>query len=243
MSNKNVLSLSLNCFSRSQALSDLKSSLESGKKTRVATINNEISNIAFEDSDYSRILNSFELKLPDSAGVAWALKKNKIKTEIIKGVDLALDICALSQQMSKSIFLLGGSSGIGKKSSIELKKQFPDLKIAGFIDGVKISPQFEPDLVKKINDTNADIIFVCLGAPKQELWIDSNYQKLNSSIFVGLGGTLDFISKTIPRAPKVMRAIGLEWLFRFIIQPSRYKRIFSALVIFPFRVLLNPHRH
>jgi N-acetylglucosaminyldiphosphoundecaprenol N-acetyl-beta-D-mannosaminyltransferase len=243
MNNNKVLSLSLNCFSKTQVLSVLRSALGSGKKTRVATINNEISNIAFEDKKYSNILNSFELKIPDSAGVAWVLRRNKTKTEVIKGVDLALNICELSQEMSKSIFLLGGNSGIGRKSSIELKKLFPNLKIAGYIDGVKINPQFEPNLVGRINNTKPDIIFVCLGAPKQELWIDSNYQHLDSSVFVGLGGTLDFISKTIPRAPKIMRMIGLEWLFRFAIQPSRYKRIFSALIIFPLRVLLSSHRH
>lgn len=237
MKTPKVLSLSLNCFSRKQALASIRLALEQRKKTRVATINNEICNSALENESYSDTINSFELKLPDSAGVAWALRRQGVQTEIIKGVDIALDICAIAQEMSKSIFFLGGQKGIGEKSSDQIKKQFPSLKIAGYVDGVKINPEYDLDLAKKINESGAEIIFVCLGAPKQEFWINANYEKINSTIFIGLGGTLDFISKTIPRAPKFLRTIGLEWLFRFIIQPSRYKRIFSALIVFPIRVL------
>ncbi len=236
MNKATVLSLSINSFSRDHAVLTVESAFSSCQKTRVATINNEICNIAFSDKKYSDIVNSFELRVPDSAGVAWALKKQGVSTEVIRGVDLAMDMCEIAQKMSKSIFLLGGKKSVGSKAAEELKKQFGDLKIAGYLDGTVIEPEYDEKLVKKINDSGAEIVFVCLGAPKQEIWIDSNFTRLNAIVFVGLGGTLDFISKTIPRAPKFLRSIGLEWLFRFIIQPSRYKRIFSALVVFPIRV-------
>jgi N-acetylglucosaminyldiphosphoundecaprenol N-acetyl-beta-D-mannosaminyltransferase len=243
MNHKKVLSISFNCFSKSQAISEIKQALADNKKIRVATVNNEICNIAFENNEYSDVVNSFELKVPDSAGVAWALKRQGTRTEVVKGVDLALDICELAQETAKSVFFLGGQKDVGKKSSVELRKQFPNIKIAGYLDGVKISSIHDPDLAKTISESGAQIVFVCLGAPKQELWINSNYSKVDSLVFVGLGGTLDFISKSIPRAPKLMRQIGLEWLFRFFVQPSRYKRIFSALIVFPLRVLFKPNKY
>jgi len=96
--------------------------------------------------------------------------------------------------------------------------------------------------ISQINRARPDVIFVALGAPKQELWIAHHKDKLNAKIFIGVGGTLDFISGKIKRAPKFMRDFGFEWLYRLILQPSRIGRIFRAVIVFPLKVFFTNSR-
>ncbi len=238
MKNIDVLGVQINCFNRNQLIQSVEDALISNTKIKIATINNEIANYAHTHSDYRKIINEFDIKLADSVGVATAARLlGREKIERIQGANFVFDLCRIAQKNNKSIYFLGGRSGVGEKSRDELKKIYPDLKIAGWYDGAIISQEKNPEITKLINGSGAEIVFVCLGAPKQEKWIANNIADVGANIFIGLGGTLDFISKTLPRAPKVAQSLGLEWLYRLVIEPRRYKRIFSAVIIFPFRVV------
>jgi len=240
MKKAEIFGVDINFLSHQSALETISGVMidKSSKKIRIATINNEISNLALEENSYRDVLNCFEMKVADSVGVKWAIKTiYNIDAERVQGVRLAYDICRIGESSGRSIFLLGGDSEIGTIAAANLKKIFPELKIAGVIDGIKIDAKKNIDIIEKINLSKASVVFVCLGAPKQEMWINNNYNFIHSRIFIGLGGTLDFISGKITRAPGVVQKVGLEWLFRFCVQPSRYKRIFSAIVVFPARVL------
>ena len=118
-----------------------------------------------------------------------------------------------------------------------MKNKFDGLNVVGTFAGSPAVNE-ECNLRERIDNSGADVLFVAYGAPRQELWIARNLDKLTSvCVAVGIGGSFDFISGNVKRAPAVMRKFGLEWLFRLFVQPSRFKRIFNALIVFPCVVL------
>ena len=144
--------------------------------------------------------------------------------EKISGSDLAVPLAARAAAEGLSVFLLGAAEGVGTRASEVLLESHPTLKIAGVL-----SPPFgfEKDegenarVVNAIQEAAPDIVFVCLGAPKQELWMAMHKDVLAPAVLLGLGGTLDFIAGTVRRAPAWMADAGLEWLFRLIQEPRR----------------------
>ena len=175
-----------------------------------------------------------------------------------------LELCALAEKLGNSMFLLGtGSQDVLDKAVIELKKKFADLKIAGTDPGPKINIQYpmlvpseversniknsnivdssrlirnaSADVVSKINATKPDILFVAFGQVKQEKWINEYLLQMPSvKIAMGVGGAIDYISGNVSRAPLFLRKIGLEWLWRLMRQPTRWKRILNATFKFLF---------
>ncbi len=166
--------------------------------------------------------------------------KKRLKTilpERVTGVDLMEKICEKAAKINRKIFLLGADNGIAEKVKEILEKKYPGTKIVGTFAG---SPKKEDEneIMKKINRTSPEILFVAFGAPKQELWILENLKKFPSvKLAIGVGGAFDFISKKRKRAPVFMQKIGLEWLFRLLQEPSRIKRIYNATIKFPITVL------
>lgn len=167
------------------------------------------------------------------------LKKStkKLFQKAIHGSDFTLEI-AKSPLAKQGIFLLGNHAGL-KKDSAEstankLAKKYPHLKISGYSDTILT----DNSIVEKINQSEAKILLIGFGAPAQEKWLSKNLPELkNIKIAMGVGGTFDFISGTLPRAPQLMRSIGLEWIYRLYKQPKRIKRIFNALVVFSIQII------
>ena len=233
---------------------DLKSSkllvanlLSVGGQHKVFTPNPEMLVDARKDSYFRRVLNSADLNICDGHGIRFLSKE---KLTVIHGVDFMLDICKLAEHKKYSVFFLGSESeNILKTMSKRLKIKFPDLKIAGFDVGSKIDLIKKEDekvelkfiekdnekLLEKIRQSNVQILFVAFGHNKQEKWIYENLPKLaNVKLFMGVGGSFDFLSGKVKRAPKLIRRIGLEWLYRLLTQPRRFTRIFKATIIFSF---------
>ncbi|MGL5830666.1 MAG: WecB/TagA/CpsF family glycosyltransferase [Candidatus Altimarinota bacterium] len=159
--------------------------------------------------------------------------------QAIHGSDLTLEI-AKGSLGKHGLFLLGNQKGLHPKTAELtaniLQKKYPHLKISGYAD----SHPDDPTLIQKINHSGAKILLIGFGAPHQENWIAENLSKLpNIKLAMGVGGTFDFISGILPRAPKWMRQIGLEWLYRLYKQPKRIKRIYNALVVFTIKVIQN----
>lgn len=197
----------------------------------IVTPNPEIVLRAQKDEEFKNILNSSSLAIPDGFGLVLASKlaRNSLK-EKIAGTDFFQQLCWICSKNGKSVFLLGGEKGVAEKTAENLQIKFPNLKIAGWLDG-------EVDLEncwKIINDVKPDALFVALGAPKQEKWIYENLNKIAGlKVAMAVGGAFDLVSGEIKRAPMFMRKIGIEWLWRLTIQPRRIKRIFNAVIIFP----------
>ncbi len=197
---------------------------KSQDKFYIVTPNPEIIVAASRSKRFEEILNGAEVSLPDGAGVLAAgnILKKGIKRRIT-GTDLMVRLCRESAERAFTVGFLGGRGGVAEKTAECLVKKYPDLRVkfAG--------EEFE-------NRTHIDILFVALGAPKQEEWIAENLSKIDVTVAMGVGGAFDYISGKVPRAPKFVRQIGMEWGYRLVRQPWRLKRQL-ALPLFISKVL------
>lgn len=202
----------------------------------ITTINGEIILTASKNPEYKRVLNTADLAIPDSTNVVWVGRLKGYKFgQPTPGSELLTRICKIAEESKKSVFFLGGMDNVAKITADKMLDQFPDLEIAG----VSNAGPTDPKLVSYVRRKNPDIVFVAYGAPKQELWIDKNKEKVTAKIMVGVGGTFDMISGKFPRAPQWIRKLHLEWLWRLSLQPKRIVRTFKALVIFPLKALFS----
>ena len=187
------------------------------KKLFVVTPNIEILMFSRKNPDYQDVINRTDLALPDSIGLFFAAKILGVSLkERIPGVDLLENICRQVSKRPITVGFLGGGPGVALSTAECLSKKYPSLKISFAIEEWPASE----DKIKP----KSDILFVAFGSPKQELWIAKNLPKIDVRVAIGVGGSFDFISGKVPRAPKFVRNLGLEWLFRLVIQPWRIKR-------------------
>lgn len=202
----------------------------------IVTANGEILLKASESNPYRNTLISADLVIPESTNIAWVLAlKGKPVKQITSGADLVSHLARIAAESQKSIFLLGGREGIAFKAGERLQQINPGLKIAG----CSSADPDNLDILKHIKGSGADIVLVAYGAPKQEEWIAENKDKLDAKILVGIGGTFDMLAGVTPRAPQLLRTLRLEWFWRLILQPSRFGRIWRAVVIFPLKALFS----
>lgn len=191
----------------------------------IYTPNSEIMMIAQRDPILKNILNEADLLVADGAGVVLASKILGTKLpEKVAGFDLVKNIFSASRQKSLSVFLFGSKPGIAEKAGINILQLFPWIKIVGCQSGY-FQQNEEDRIIESINSSNADILLVALGAPKQEKWIHKNKHRLNVKICVGVGGTLDVFAGEVKLAPEFFRKNGLEWLYRLYREPKRFVRM------------------
>ena len=223
-------------------LSDSKPTTERGKQHYIVTSNPEFLVKAQEDEEFKKILNNADLSIPDGVGLVFAslLSNERIK-ERVAGVDLMEAICKRAAKKNWPVFLFGAEPGVSKKAAENLKVRYENLKIKIHrtrLDEYILPPSERKNVALKARPIPKSILFVALGAPKQEKWIAENLKKMpDVKLAIGVGGSFDFISGKVQRAPEFMRTLGFEWLWRLIIQPWRIKRIFNAVVVFPWLVL------
>ena len=238
-----ILGVKLDQLSLPQALNKATRFVNSQKFNLIVTPNPEFLLEARQNQAFAGILNSADLSLPDGTGLVYAAKYLSLpKINRICGTDFVWELARHASENNWSIYLLGGDRGVAKKAAALLAKKYPRLKIAGAISGYDKQGQMKQDreLVHLINKVSPDILLVALGAPKQEEWLIRNKNGLNSvKIGMGVGGAFDYIAGIVSRAPRFMRKLGLEWLFRLIVQPLRIKRIYNAVVKFPVLVVLK----
>lgn len=203
----------------------------------VYTPNSEIIMQAYRNADFADLLNRADLLTADGIGVVHASKilKKPIK-ERAAGYDIARKILEKMNYTGHKLFLFGGKPGVAEEAAKNLKKDYPELNIAGMRNGY-FKEDEEPAIVEEINASGADMLFVCLGAPKQEEWIDRNRDALkNIRVAMGIGGSLDVFAGKVERAPEIFCKTGMEWFYRLCKEPWRAKRMadlpkFAATVI------------
>jgi N-acetylglucosaminyldiphosphoundecaprenol N-acetyl-beta-D-mannosaminyltransferase len=227
-----------------EAFARAVSLLKDGVQHLVATPNPEMAVLAHRDASFLKILESADLALADGFGLRLAgWMEGKAIPETIQGVTFTLTLAGIAEQNHYSVYLLGGGEGRAERSAKNLRENFRNLKIVGAESGGKIrwtndSWQENPALLERIRSAKPDILFVALGHGKQERWIRDHLQRLPSvRIAMGVGGTFDFLSGEVWRAPTVFRRLHLEWLWRLILQPWRAPRIWDATVVFLWMVL------
>ena len=212
-----VMGLKFDSMTMDEALSRAEALLRGEKAAYVVTPNAEIAYEALHDVQLREMLNGADLMLPDGAGVVLASKllRTPVKQKVA-GVDFAAGLLGILERNGQSLYLLGGKTGIGELEA------HPQLRIAGIADGYF---QDEAPVIAKINASGADALFVCLGAPKQERFMVQYQQELHVHLMAGLGGSLDAFAGTVQRAPAWMIRLNLEWLYRLIREPKRFRRM------------------
>ena len=218
-----VMGLKFDSMTMDEALSRAEALLRGDKAAYVVTPNAEIAYEALHDGQLREMLNGADLMLPDGAGVVLASKLLRTPgKQKVAGVDFAAGLLGILERNGQSLYLLGGKPGIGELAAQKMLEAHPQLRIAGIADGYF---QDEAPVIAKINASGADALFVCLGAPKQERFMVQHRQELHVHLMAGLGGSLDAFAGTVQRAPAWMIRLNLEWLYRLIREPKRFRRM------------------
>ena len=233
----NILGVGVDTFDMSGATDFLIEALSNDSLTKVYTPNSEILLHAYKNEDYADVLNRGELITADGIGVVYASRILGYPLPgRVSGFDLANELLKKAAPMKKTVYLFGSKPGVADAASEKIMSLYPGIEVVGVADGYFDSEK-EAEIIADINEKSPDILFVCLGFPKQEAWIDA-HSDLNAKIAMGLGGSLDVFAGTVKRAPKFFQKFGIEWLYRLIKQPSRFIRML-ALPKFGFTVLFN----
>ena len=194
----------------------------------IATPNGEIAEYAYKNPVFFDLLSSADLAVPDGVSVKLAAKRcgTPLK-ERVPGVELAQELIKRLDASGGSLFLFGSAPGVAEDAAKNVSADYPGVIIAGTRNGY-----FDDDgeITADINRASPDVLFVCLGSPKQEEWMAAKRGRISCGVMLGLGGTLDVLAGKVKRAPAFWRKIGCEWLYRTIRQPSRIKRILKIPV-------------
>ena len=218
-----ILGVKLTPFdSYSQAVECILSRINSRKKTFCLAINPEKIYRAVGDSNFCAIFNKADIHICDGIGVVYAtrlLLGKKIKR--CTGIQLFFDLTNMAIEQKLKVFLLGASPDSNEDACRKLTQMHLGLSIVGSQHGYFKNDE---EVIKKINESGADMLFVALGSPRQEKWITEHRETINVSLCMGIGGTLDVISGCAKWAPKIFRKTGTEFLYRLIANPKRWRR-------------------
>ncbi|HEX6289808.1 MAG TPA: WecB/TagA/CpsF family glycosyltransferase [Herpetosiphonaceae bacterium] len=236
-----LLDVRIDDVSMDQAVARIAALARDGKAHHVVTVNPEFVMAAQRHPAFLKTLQQADLAVPDGVGLNFAARwTGQTLRNRVPGIELCERLAALSASSGLRLYLLGAAPGIAEAAAAVLKQRFPGVVIAGCYAGSP-QPSDEPEIHARIRAARPDILLVAYGSPAQDLWIARNQPALQIPVALGVGGTLDYISGRVVRAPRWMRRLGLEWLFRLVRQPWRWKRIWTAVVRFPLAVWRSRH--
>ncbi|MFN4190498.1 MAG: WecB/TagA/CpsF family glycosyltransferase [Pseudothermotoga sp.] len=236
MERVNLFTLPITVAEREELVNLLAERISSRMKTFVVTANASIVVKAVEDSTYRGALQKADLIFPDGIGVVWAIKKiHGKRAQRITGIDTMVELCRIAEHRQWKVFLLGAKPQVVTQAAENLNKRFGKI-VCGYHHGYFTGD--EP--IDLINKSGADIVFVGMGVPKQELWISENFSKTNAIFAMGVGGSFDVISGFKKRAPRFVQSLHLEWFYRFLQSPLDKKNVPRDVLKF-IRIVLSNH--
>ncbi len=209
-----------------------------GGAHQIATVNPEFLIRAREQGDFRAVLHQAALCIPDGIGILWAarLRSGHLR-ERVAGSDLVPRIAREASDRGWRVFFLGAAPGVAEKAASVLAARYTGLQVAGCYAG---SPALEDEeaIVRRVRSAHTDLLLVAYGAPRQDLWLARNLERTQAAVGVGVGGSFDFLAGVSRRAPRGVQRLGLEWLYRLIQEPWRWRRQL-ALPWFAWLVLLR----
>lgn len=231
-----ILGVPIDAITEADAADRIGVYLASQSRYHVMTPNPEMLVKAHADPYFHALLSRTALNVPDGVGLLFAARLQGKRLPVrVTGVDLLVRICA--NPAASPVFFLGAAPGVAEETAEVLRSRFPLLQIAGTYAGSPALAE-EEEIVSRINASGAKTLFVAFGAPVQDLWIDWVLKRLQTvRVAMGVGGAFDFLAGKQKRAPRWMRRIGMEWFWRLINEPRRFKRIWRAVVVFPLLVV------
>ena len=201
---------------------------------QVITINPEMIENANQNPDFAEIINSAELVIPDGIGVEIGLKILGYNVRRIAGIEFSHRMIEECAKNSQSVALVGAKPQIVEKAKENLEKEISGLYITYAHDGYFSNDE---EIINELKIRQPRLVLCALGSPKQEEFIIKANQVLPNALFVGVGGSFDVWSGVVERAPEIYQKLGLEWLYRTVKEPKRFKRIFPTLPLFVLKVL------
>jgi N-acetylglucosaminyldiphosphoundecaprenol N-acetyl-beta-D-mannosaminyltransferase len=218
-----VMGVEFDNVTMDEAIDRAAALLASPGASYAVTPNAEIVYEAMRDESLCTLLNGADLVLPDGSGIVLGAKllKTPLKQKVA-GIDFADHLLGYLAEHNLPLYLLGSKPGIAERAAEAMVQKHPGLLICGTADGYF---QDEQPVVQAINAAKPAALFVCLGAPKQERFMVTHQAELDVRFMIGLGGSLDGFAGTVKRAPVWMQRAGLEWLYRLIQEPSRFRRM------------------
>ncbi len=231
-----ILGIPVHRLTFERALAGIQHMIEKGERGYIVTANPEIIMRAYRDPAYRRVILGARQIWPDGIGVLFAARVLGTQLpERVTGSDGVPLIARLAAREGWRVYLLGARPGVAVAAARRLQARYPGLKIVGAEAGDP-RPSYDAVIRERINAVRPHILFVAYGAPKQEWWMARNIPHVRVNVAIGVGGAFDFIVGVQKRAPRLWRRLGLEWLWRLLLEPRRWRRQlalpqFAALVL------------
>ncbi len=224
MKTADIMGVQFHAVTLNEAVDYAMNRIHMKKKGYIVTPNPEIVYLTLDDPAFRSLINGAALVLPDGIGIIYAAKiLGKALFGRVTGIDFADLLMHRLAQEGLRLFLLGAKPGVAELAAENLQKKHPGLIISGCKDGYFQDSQEAVDAINAAG--GAEVVFVCLGAPKQEHFMAEQLDKLDASLLCGLGGSLDVFAGTVKRAPAIFSKLGLEWFYRLYKEPWRFRRM------------------
>lgn len=223
MKKESFLGVDVSPLTYDQIINELQNRIERKEQSTIIAVNPEKVMTAQKNEQLKRLINHSTFQIPDGIGIVLAskLRKGQVKDRVT-GVDMMERLLQFSEEQKHPVFLYGAKSDVVQQAADNIQKKYPGIQIAGVMDGYE---KDEEKIIQAIQASGARLLFVALGSPTQELFIERNLALLpNVYVFQGVGGSFDVMSGNVKRAPLWTRKLGLEWLYRLLSNPSRFKR-------------------
>ena len=234
MKKEQYLGVNVITLNYDEIIEDIKKRMEEGLTSTIIAVNPEKVITASQDEQVKTLINDATYQIPDGVGVLIAsrLKGGAIQSRVT-GVDMMDRLLKFAADEGKKVFMYGAKEEVVASAKVKIEEKYPSIQITGYSNGYT---KDQDELVRKINESGAEIIFVALGSPRQELWIRDHMNELNVKVYQGVGGSFDVFAGNVKRAPSFFRKAGLEWFYRLISDPKRFKRQL-ALPKFLFKII------
>ena len=230
-----VLNCPVDLLEINEAVNHAQNAIDNKSNTQIITINPEMIMNAQKNEQFFEIIKNSNLNIMDGVGVKIALKFQGINKNQIRGVDFSRELVKLASENNYRIAFLGAKEEVIQKAKESFLNQYPNLNFVyvrnGYFDN-------DNEIIEELKQANPQILLVGLGSPRQEELISKLKNELFGCVMVGVGGSFDVFSGIVKESPLVWRKLGLEWLYRTILQPERFKRIFPVLPIFLIKCII-----
>lgn len=219
-----ILGCRLDDVDADEATQRIMALAQSNAGAQVVTLGTEMAVYAQRDPEFRRVVNAAALSVCDTIGLLMvARRRGAALRERVTGVELIEHLCRAAAQTGDAVYFLGGAPGIAQRAAAELLRRFPGLNVAGTRDG--FFPQNDSErIAQSVRESGARLLFVGLGSPRQELWIAKYARAAGVGAAIGVGGSFDVVSGNVERAPAAWRNLNLEWLYRLVREPHRWRR-------------------
>ena len=207
-----------------ETLERMQSFIAAGTPHQVCTVNPEFIMTAQRDAEFRQVLAQSALNIPDGVFLLWAARRKGCRLrERVTGSDMLPMFAEVAARRGYRVFFLGAADGVAQKAADVLRARYPAFNVVGCYAGSPL-PEQADEITTRVRSAHPDALFVAYGAPQQDKWIARYADRLGVPLMMGVGGTLDFIAGVVPRAPRLVRQAQLEWLFRLLRQPWRWRR-------------------